>query len=157
MKERERMRVDAFAETRLGGSLSRGLELEQLRGEFRELADDRFSIFDVAAFYALSTPAEDYYESLVFSMSGNFIEVLRDEISSVTTREEVESTLEETLRQQLKMFEHNFSHYRETAGKPFLRKLRTVLRPLINLAEEEDMIELSRVAEAADDKLRSVN
>ena len=156
-KERERMRVESLHRTRFGTAIAEGLRLEQLSKEFKSFAHAKFSMLDVAAFCALSTPAEEYYEDLQFAMVENFLEILRQEIYSLTPREEALAQLRTVLNDQLTLFVENVPRYHEEAGRPFLRKLRTILRPLHNFAEEHDLFELAERIEAADDKLRELS
>lgn len=156
-KERERMRVEDFAQTRFGAALQQGIRLDQLSDEFERFSKARFSLLDVGAFCALSTPSEEYVEELQFAMIGDFLEYLRRDLSSVTDDDEVNAELERVLLEQLRVFAANVEPYIAETGRSFVQKLRTVVRPVMNFAEEHDLFELVRAAEALDDHLRELN
>lgn len=153
-KERELMRLESFEESTLGKALARGLRLDQLRSEFTKFADSSFSIFDVAAYNALSMPSEAYVEDLLFAMVRDFLEVLREEIYVVTDLDEAAAKVNAIVHSQFTMFVKNLDGYQAETSKSFMRKLRTVVRPLKAFAEKYDLFDLADLAIAVDDKLR---
>lgn len=153
-KERERMRVESFDDTRFGAALKEGLPLDQLREDFPAFAKARFSLFDVAAFAALSTPSDDYIEELQFAMVEDFLRHLREDIESITDDEESPAKLDEVLQEQVSIFAGNLERYIAQSGKSFTRKLRTIIRPLSTFADDADLLALVQMAETLDDRLR---
>lgn len=152
-KQRERMTLESFEDTQFGSVLKNGLRLEQMRHDFSGFEDAKFSLFDIAAFSALSTPAEDYVEDLQHKLVVDLMEFLRMEVALVTDSEEVTSRFTQVLEQQFAMFVANLERYSTQTNKAFLRKLRVIVRTLQEFARQEDMVELSRATEAVDDRL----
>ncbi|NLA65090.1 MAG: hypothetical protein GX862_04025 [Leucobacter sp.] len=155
-KERERMRGESFDSTRLGSALTGGLRLDQLSDEAENFRAATYSIFDLAAYHAYSTPNEDYVEELLYAMVDDFIACLSEEVETVIGAEEASLKVQGLLQEQLAMFEQNLHNYVEISGKAFVHKLRVILRPLQNLAEQQDYEGLHRRTEAIDDRLREL-
>lgn len=151
------MRLETFDDSTLGRTVAEGLRLDQLRREFPAFQSLDFSVFDVAAFYALSTPSEEYIEELQFAMTTNFLTVLRAEICAITDVEDAPAKVDAVVRSQFERFAENIPVYRGEAGKSFTRKLRTIVRAVKAFAEEYDMFELATRAVAVDDTLRTSN
>ncbi len=148
VKELERQKVEFFATTKFAKTLAEGIEIEQLRDEFAGFEDAQLSVFDIVAFVLLSMPAELHYDSQTYAMASNFLTCIRVEVEAVSEAEEVLAILEGVYMNQLEFFSRNIAAYHDVAGKSFLRKLRTVLRSLIELADElgmEDLLERARV------------
>lgn len=156
-KAREHMRLESFEDSIFGKALKSGVRLEQLGRDFPEFGDAKFSIFDVAAFYALSAPSEEYVEDLQFAMVTDFLAVLRDEVYSMTDAEEAGAKVNSVVQSQFRIFAENLERYRQATGKSFTRKLRTVVRPIKAFAEMHDLFELADQTVQVDDLLRATN
>lgn len=153
-KERERMRVESFDDSQFGRVLTRGLELDQLPYDFSAFAKSTFSVLDIAAFFALSMPSEEYVEELHFAMVSDFLRSVREEIENVTDGEEASAKLEQVLMLQLERFADNIELYRAETSASFTRKLRTIVRSLVTFADEADLLRVLDAAEKLDDRLR---
>lgn len=154
-KARDRMQVASFDNTGFGEALRVGLRLDQLRNDFEDFKDSTFSIFDVATFVSLSTPAEEFVEELAHEMVGDFLDVLREQIDVITDENEAVTLLESTVSAQVDVFSANLRRYLNVAGNPFMRKLRIVVRAVQTFAEENDMYLLADKVQAVDDQLRA--
>lgn len=154
-KQRDQMTVGSFAETKLSKVLANGLELEQLVVDFEIFAGTRASIFDAVAFLALSTPSDLYLDHQVYAMTKDFIACVREEVTAVTDDDDVLSVLNGILTGQLNIFADNIDRYQKVAGNTFLRKLRTLIRPLLELSEDLQLNALYESAEALDRSLRT--
>src|SRR5690606_19636912 len=146
-KERERMRIDSFESTRFGRAIAEGLRIDQLTAEFEQFRDAKFSMLDLAAFNALSTPSDEYFESLQFAMVENFLELLRAELEGLTQDHASHEELERILSNQLETFTGNIDRYLGETSRSFAPKLRTVLRPVLVFAEQHDLFGLLSTVE----------
>lgn len=153
-KELERQKVEFFASTKFARVLANGLEIEQLRDEFEDFGQARLSVFDIVAFTLLSMPADLHYDSQTYTMSKDFLSCIRAEVEAVSEAEEILNILEAVYLNQLAFFGSNVDAYNNVAGQSFLRKLRTVLRPLIELADELGLDEVHEKARVLDKVLR---
>jgi hypothetical protein len=129
-------RVVSFAQTRFAQTLSQGVSLPELEREIPELAGTKFTIFDIAAFYAMTVPKNLYFDVQLHDMVAQFLARVRFEIDAVEGAGDALPTLESTLLEQLTRFEAHLAHFSDTEGAPFIRKVRLILRPLESLFDE---------------------
>lgn len=154
-RRREQLRMATFEQMPFGKALSEGIRLHQLEADFaEEFAETRLSLLGVAAFYAMSIPAEEYVEDLLFSMSENFLQILREEVEKNVDADDVQAEMLRILTAQFEAFESNVNRFLMITGRSFGRKLRTILRPLLTFVRHENLGALEDRVEALDDRLR---
>lgn len=138
-KECQLMQRESFAQTKFGKALipgpvsvdgiryakaSEGIKPDQLREEVKPFANSTFSVLDVAAYVALSTPLEDSFDDLLFALSEDLIYFIQEELDSMTDESNWIVQLETVLQRRLGLFESNIPLYHEHAAPSFLPKLR---------------------------------
>ena len=153
--ERESKRITSFFETEFGSALDRGIVIEQATSLEGRLKLGPFSLLGVAAYYAMTTPTELLHDHLLRSMVTDFVDYVERDVRSVTAADEADEVFENTLNRQLLQFEKNCPAYREIAGRPFTRSLRTILSPVIALAEDRQMERILEIALPLDERLRT--
>lgn len=151
---RDGARSVSFKDTFLAEVLVNGIPLPELRQELPDFEGRIITVFDVAAFYSISTPREQFSDGEVFTMVENFLGFLREDIAGVSDAGDTVDTLETYLRQQFETFRDNSSVFVAAEGISFNRKLRTILRPLAVLADELQLRGFLKEINAFDVELR---
>jgi hypothetical protein len=149
----EEVRAASFEESEFAQSLRAGIALPELELVIPALQGQRFTVFDVAAFYALTVPKDLYSDLQVHDMSADFLARIQEEVAALEDPEDALPVLERTLLDQLEKFEKNIPAYRERDGKQFARKLRPVIRPLADLFDEKHVRAAAARVEALGDAL----
>ncbi|MGO2634496.1 MAG: tubulin-like doman-containing protein [Galactobacter sp.] len=157
-KRKERQdTLERYGATKFGTKLAEGFNLEQIVEEHANFSWEPASIFGVAAYSALSMPADEYVEQLSYEMAKDFIDIIADDVESIIDVEEALGVIDEILKEQLSRFANNVENYRKIGGRPFMRKLRTVVLPLVHFAEDRELDELRAQAKELDTQLRRMD
>lgn len=97
------------------------------------------TIFDIPAFYASSVPPAEYSDGRLRQLSDDIFTYLLQEIRRIEDQSEVRPELEGLLDSQLDTFMANVEAYKTDLGDPFMRKIRTILRPIEERLDELGM------------------
>ncbi|GAA1853163.1 tubulin-like doman-containing protein [Microbacterium koreense] len=153
---REEARTVSFDDTRFARSLASGIALPELEEIVPALKGAHFSLFDIAAFYALTVPKDLYFEEQVYDMVADFLRTVIDEIETVEDDGDARPVIERVLLEQFAAFEKNIGAYLESDGLPFTRKLRSILRPLVMTLDELHLRGAVDRVEALDKRLQKL-
>ena len=152
----EEARTVSFADTRFAKSLQEGISLRELEIVVPDLSGSRFTIFDIAAFYALTVPKDLYSDILLHAMVEDFLALVRREVEALEDEAEALPVIQAVLLDQLTAFEKNIDAYIASSGLPFARKLRRILRPLGDVFNDLHLRESASRVEALDERLLRV-
>lgn len=119
-----------FAKSPLFEGINNGIDLRQLSQEVPSMSGRKATIFDIPAFYASSVPPSEYSDGRLRQLSDDIFTYLLEEIRRIEDPSEVRPELERLLDSQLDIFMANVSAYKTDLGSPFMRKVRTILRPI---------------------------
>lgn len=133
---RQETRAVAFEDTSFARALTAGLPLPELASVIPALKKRPLGLFDVVAFYAVSIPNDKYSDVEIRSIVHNFLDYLRSDVASLSDAEDDVPVMETVLREQFDRFAENLPFFVESEGPAFVRKVRTMLRPLTDLADE---------------------
>lgn len=153
---RQQARVVSYKETKFAEILRNGIRLPELRHVIPEMADARLTIFDIAAFYAMTVPQALYRDMQVYSMSRDFIDLLRSYVETTEDETDVLHVLEEALMDQFRAFTKNVPIYVGVEGSAFARKVGVVLRPLGIVLGDSQLREASVEVEEYDQELLEI-
>lgn len=142
-----------FASSPFGVDLERGIQLTELRQVVPSFTDDLVTIFDVAAFWAISVPKEDFQEDYLSAMTINFLELLKEEIFRLEDGDQRYSALEKVLRQQFQAFTKHRAAFIETGGSYFNRKFRIIVGALGDLLIDLPLPDFRAEVKAVDKQL----
>lgn len=134
-------------------SLSAGIHLGELSEIVPALRGRRMTVFDVPAFYSISAPKDELFEGSLRSLSANIIAYCINEIERLEEPERVIPTIENLLREQFNEFQSHIDLYKEVQGEIFGRKVRTILKPLVESMRE---YRIRRLASTVDSYLESL-
>ena len=151
---RDEEHAAVFADSPLGRALESGIPLGELPTMVPGLTGHRVTLFDVAAFYALSVPKEEYSESRVRDLTINMLDYVVEAVTA--TESDPIPALTRILRGQYDAFRANTDAYLDVAGTTFARRLRTILRPLVEMLEDMRARDFAADVEAFEDSLRSL-
>lgn len=133
---RQEARTVAFRDIQFARTLREGIKVPELRQVVPELGESPITIFDLAAFYAMSIPQQSYDEADLHRMVTNFVGLVRTYVESVEDESDVATVFEEAVLQQFRAFKKNVPAYLENEGRAFARKVAVILRPLISALGE---------------------
>ena len=134
--KRDGARSVSFQETEFAASLKRGLRLPELGDVVPALVGKRLTVFDVAAFYALTVPKDLYSELEIHTLVSNFLARVQVEIEAVEDADQCLRATEAVMSDQFQAFRTNVDAFMQVGGPQFGRKLRPILRPLTSLFSE---------------------
>lgn len=154
-RRREEAVTHSFAGTDFGKALAEGIFLPELGAKVvPALGTAALTIFDVAAFYAMTVPKELYFAEKVYSLVVDFLDRIREEVDAVEDEKDALPALESVLLSQLGRFEKNIPAYVAAGGDQFRRKLGPVLLPLAEMFETLGFLDRStKMREAVDELL----
>ncbi|MBX3100559.1 MAG: hypothetical protein KF761_13390 [Salinibacterium sp.] len=144
-----------YTSSPFGRDLARGIDLMELRQVIPSFPDTAATIFDVAAFWAISVPKDDFQEDYLAAMSQNFLALLQEEVFRLEEGDQRYNVLEIVLRQQLQAFTQHFSAFTEKGGSHFSRKLRIIIGALGDMLINLPLPELRDEVKAMDKQLLS--
>lgn len=150
----EREQSASFRGSPLAEALENGFVLGELVKFNGNFGSRKITIFDIPTFYAVSAPKGEYSDETTRSMTANFLAFVQDEVNRIEEPSEAMPTLTRVLTDQLHAYRDNCRLYQESTGPQFNRRIRTIVRPLIELAEELGMAALFKEASEFEQTLR---
>ena len=123
----------SFAGSPIQRSLAAGIQLGELGETVPGMKNRKVTIFDIPAFYAVSTPKDELFEGILRDLSSNIIRYLIKEIERLEEPERVIPTIESLFTEQFLEFCTHVPHYQDVQGDIFVRKVRTILKPLVEI------------------------
>lgn len=146
----------SFDGSPLAQTLRNGFILGELGHVIPGMRGRRVTLFDIPSFYAVSVPKGDYSDATMRSLTANILALVKAEVERIEDSGEVVPVLSRILRDQFEAYRENTPHYFETVGKPFSRKVRTILRPFVELLAELHLREFREEVEQFENSLRAV-
>lgn len=143
-----------YAGSPLDVALRNGIHLDQLPEVVPGMRDRRATLFDVAAFYALTVPKEEYFDTALRDLAVDIYQYTQSYVHRLEAPTEAVPVLTEVFFDQFRAFRANSEHYLTVAGAPFARKIRTIIRPFGELARDLHMSELRAEVAAFETKLQ---
>ena len=131
------------------------LSLNQIGEVVPSMKGRRATIFDVPAFYAASVPPSEYSDARLRQLSEDILDYVVSEISRLEDPSEVLPQIEGFLKDQLPAFLGNVEFYRQDLQDPFMRKIRTILRPIEERISELGLTERAAELREFEDSLQS--
>lgn len=136
-------RATNFKDSPFARALESGLALGQLRRTIPEFAHRKATVFDLASFYAMSVPKDQYSEELLRKLVHNMLMYIKEQVDRVEDPGEAVTVLETLYRSQFDTYRRNHPLFVEHMGEPFVRRIITILRPFGSLTDNLRMRELS--------------
>ncbi|BDZ47181.1 tubulin-like doman-containing protein [Naasia aerilata] len=136
-----------------GTALAHGVELTELRQVVPSFPSVGATIFDIAAFWAISVPKDHFEEEYLAAMTRDFIALIQEEVFRLEDGDQRYTVLEEVLRQQFREFTTHLSAFTEKGGAYFNRKLRVIIGALGDLLIDLPLSELRAEVYAVDKQL----
>jgi hypothetical protein len=146
----------SFDKSPFADALSRGISLGELDSVVPGMKGRRATVFDVAAFYAVSVPKVKYTDAALRDMIVHFLEYVRSQVEGIADPGEVTPVLEKTLRRQYADFHDNVPAYLDAMGPSFARRIRTILRPLSEMVADLHLRAFATEVEGFEESLRSL-
>jgi hypothetical protein len=142
-----------FATSPFGIDLEEGIQLTELHQVVPSFPDKTATVFDVAAFWAVSVQKDDFEEDYLAAMTQNFLALIQDEVFRLEDGDQRYSALEKVLRQQFQAFMTHRAAFVETGGSYFNRKFRIIIGALADLLITLPLPELRAEVKAVDKQL----
>lgn len=153
LSQRQADRAVTFADTTLARVLQDGIPLPELARVIPAFEARKATLFDIAAFYAVSKPKEQYSEIELFTMTSNLLEYVRADVASLADDGADLSTFEQVVADQFDRFKGHIEVYLAAEGKGFGRKIRAIVRALVVLLDRTQLRDLGEAVEVFDDAL----
>jgi len=144
-----------FQSSPLYVKIREGIGLNQIGEVVPSMKGRRATIFDVPAFYAASVPPSEYSDARLRQLSEDILDYVVSEISRLEDPSEVLPQIESFLKDQLPTFLGNVEFYRHDLQEPFMRKIRTILRPIEERISELGLTERATELRDFEDSLQS--
>jgi hypothetical protein len=142
-----------YASSPFGQDLATGVDLTELRQIVPSFPDASATIFDIAAFWAVSVPKDDFQEEYLAAMTRNFLALVQEEVFRLEDGDQRYAVLEKVLRQQLEAFTTHMAAFTEKGGSYFNRKLRIIIGALGDLLIDLPLPELRSEVRTLDKQL----
>lgn len=148
--------ASSFVLSPLGAAIFAGISLPELADIVPEMRNRRATLLDMVTFYAASVPRSEFSEPRLRKLSENTWKYVLDEIERVEDENEVVPTMRLILGDQVEIFAENVDFYLTTFGTPFAKRIRTILRPVGELATRLHLREVADRMAVLEDKLRDL-
>ena len=142
-----------FASSPFGQDLAQGIQVTELRQVVPSFPDDVATIFDIAAFWAISVPKDDFQEEYLAAMTRNFLALVQEEVFRTEDSDQRYSVLEDVLRKQFEAFTTHRAAFIEKGGSYFNRKFRIIVGALGDMLIDLPLPELRAEVKAVDKQL----
>ena len=148
-------RAVGFNDSDFAKALEKGIPLPELETILKSGSIATATIFDVAAFYALSLPREHYSDGDLRELTLNLLAYLRSSIEECEDPGASVSVIGDVLARQFERFARNAAGYVASEGDVFKRKLSTIIRPLWELLDDLSLRPLATRVDEFDQSLRA--
>jgi len=146
----------SFAQSPLGRAIFSGIFLPQLPEIVPTMANRRATLLDLSTFYAASVPKSEFSDARLRKLSENTLTYLLGEVERVEDDSEVVPAMRAILEDQLTVFPENARHYVAHFGIPFAKRIRTIVRPVGEMAARLHLREVSEAVARLEDELRDL-
>jgi len=145
-----------FAATPMAKSIDKGLVLTGLTDRVPGLRGRKLSILDVPAFYAASAPNGEFTEDQLRDLSANIVGCVISELERIQDSDDSVAEINRLIRSQYEIFKDNSGYYIEALGKPFARRIRTILQPVSSSLKEMRLLTLANEIDEFVNELRTL-
>lgn len=146
----------SFAKSPLGEAIFAGIQLPELASVVPAMESRRATIMDVATLYAASVPKSEFFEARLRQLSENSLNYVLQEIGRVEDDNEVVPTMRAVLESQMLVYPENARLFIAYFGIPFAKRVRTIIRPVGELATRLQLRGVSDAVTAFEDELRDL-
>jgi hypothetical protein len=146
----------SFTKSPLGSAILNGIVLPELATIVPGMGNRPATLMDIATFYAASVPRSEFSEPRLRMLSENTWKYIQAEIERVEDENEVIPAMRKILEEQMRIFPDNVRLYLAEFGSPFAKRVRTILRPVGELATRLHLREVSDAVAALEDELRDL-
>lgn len=143
-----------FLKSPFGENIQAGIVLPQLGLIVEGMAGRKATLFDIPAFYAASVPPAEFSDARLRQLSEDMFDYLVEEIQRIEDPSEVNPTLETLLSEQIAVFGQNANLYKERLGAPFVKRIRTILRPIEERLSEMNLRDVYKQIVSLEDSLQ---
>jgi len=145
----------AFLKSPLGKAFMGGIELPELGEVIPGMKNRMATILDVSTFYAASVPTAEFSDARLRKLSESLLRYMTSEVRRIEDPGEVVPVMETIMTRQVQTFSTNVEAYLETMGKPFAKRIRTIMRPVTELLTGMHLRSLHEEASALEESLKS--
>jgi hypothetical protein len=143
-----------FAGSPLGEKMLGGIDLPELAKIVPAMENRRKTLLDIPTMYAASVPKSEFSEVRLRQLTVDMLNYVMSEIRRVEDENKTVPTMEQVLVNVMKDFPENARLYEQQFGQPFAKRIRTILGPVGDLAEELRLGDVKKAVEELEKDLR---